>query len=136
MRILAAIGTTAIAIAIAAAFFFFGGYFNVAASAPDPGFVNWVLAKVRMASIDHRARVTSPLNLDETEVVRAGARASSKARVGIARFALPHLSTRWGALHGTQERGTPKRIEFSWMALISAAVSGFPTPFNFIQTNL
>jgi len=61
----AASGTAVIAIAIGGAVFFFGGYFNVAASAPDPGFVNWVLTKVRMP-IDHPARVTGPLNLDDT----------------------------------------------------------------------
>ena len=75
MRILAAIGAIAILIAIAAAFFFFGGYFNVAASTSDPGFVNWVLTKVRMASVDHRARDASPVNLDDPEIVHAGARA-------------------------------------------------------------
>jgi mono/diheme cytochrome c family protein len=75
MRILAVMGAMAIAIAIGAAFFFFGGYFNVAANAPDPGFINWAVAKVRMASIDHRARVSSPLNLDDVAIVRAGARA-------------------------------------------------------------
>ncbi len=40
MRILAGIGAVAIILAVGAAVFFFGGYFNVAASAPDPGIVN------------------------------------------------------------------------------------------------
>jgi mono/diheme cytochrome c family protein len=75
MRILAGIGVLAIIIAVGAAVFFFGGYFNVAASVPDPGIVNWALAKVRSASIDRHARLASPANLDDPETVRVGARA-------------------------------------------------------------
>ena len=78
MRTLAAIGVLAIIIVIGAAAFFFGGFYNVAASAPDPGIVNWALVKVRMASIDRRARFTSPVNLEDPEIVRAGARAFSE----------------------------------------------------------
>ena len=44
MRILAGIGALAIVIAVGAAVFFFGGFFNVAASEPDPEIVNWVLS--------------------------------------------------------------------------------------------
>ena len=78
MRILAAIGALAIILVVGAAVFFFGGYFNVAASAQDPGIVSWALIKVRMASIDHHARLASPVNLDDAEIVRAGARAFSE----------------------------------------------------------
>ena len=78
MRTLAVIGALAIVIAVCAAVFFFGGYFNVAASEPNPGIVNWALVKVRMASIDRRARLASPVDLDSLEVVRAGARAFSE----------------------------------------------------------
>ena len=78
MRTLAAIGALAIVIAVGAAIFFFGGYFNVAASDSNPGIVNWALVKVRMASIDRRARLASPVDLDSLEVVRAGARAFSE----------------------------------------------------------
>ena len=78
MRTLAVIGALAIVIAVGAAAFFFGGYFNVAASEPNPGIVNWALVKVRMASIDRRARLASPVDLDSLEVVRAGARAFSE----------------------------------------------------------
>jgi mono/diheme cytochrome c family protein len=78
MRTLAVIGALAIVIAVGAAVFFFGGYFNVAASEPNPGIVNWALVKVRMASIDHRARLASPVDVDSPEVVRAGARAFSE----------------------------------------------------------
>ena len=79
MRTLAAIGVLAIIIiVVGAAVFFFGGFYNVAASAPDPGIVNWALVKVRVASIDRRARFTSPVNLEDPEIVRAGARAFSE----------------------------------------------------------
>jgi mono/diheme cytochrome c family protein len=78
VRILAGIGALAIVIAIAAAVFFFGGFYNVAASEPDPGIVNWALTKIRMASIDRHARLTSPVDLDSPEVIRAGARAFSE----------------------------------------------------------
>ena len=74
MRILAAIGILAIVIAAGAAAFCFGGYLNVAASEPDFGIVNWALMKIRMASIDRRARDTSPIDLDSPDLVRAGAR--------------------------------------------------------------
>ena len=75
MRILAGIGVLAIVVAVGAAFFFFGGFFNVAASEPDPGVVNWALIKVRMASIAHHANVNSPINLDDASIVQAGAKA-------------------------------------------------------------
>ena len=75
MRTLAGIGAVAIILAVGAAVFFFGGYFNVAASAPDPGIVKWALTKVRTASIDRRAGLAPPGNLDDPEIVRAGARA-------------------------------------------------------------
>jgi mono/diheme cytochrome c family protein len=78
MRILAGIGALAIIIAVGAAVFFFGGYFSVAASEPDPGIVKWALTKVRAASIDHHARLAAPGNLDDPEIVRAGARAFSE----------------------------------------------------------
>ena len=71
MRTLAGIGILAIVIAVGAAVFFFGGFFNVAASEPNPGIVNWALVQVRMASIDRRANVASPVDLDNPEVVRA-----------------------------------------------------------------
>ena len=78
MRNLAVIGVLAIVIAVGAAVFFFGGYFNVAASEANPGIVNWALVKVRMASIGRRASSASPIDLNSPEVVRAGARAFSE----------------------------------------------------------
>jgi len=75
MRILALIGLLAIVLAVAATIFFFGGFFNVAASQPDPDIVNWVLAKVRMASISRHADGNVPVGLENPDIVRAGARA-------------------------------------------------------------
>jgi mono/diheme cytochrome c family protein len=75
MRILAYIGALAIIVAVGAAIFFFGGFFSVAASEPDPGIVDWALVKVRMASVERHAREISVVNLDDPEMVRAGARA-------------------------------------------------------------
>ena len=75
MRILAFIGVLAIIVAVGAAVFFFGGFFNVAASDPNPGIVNWALVNVRMASVERHARETTPPNLDDPQVVRSGARA-------------------------------------------------------------
>lgn len=72
---LALIGALAIIVAIGAAVFFFGGYFSVAAAEPDPDVVNWALIKVRMASIARHGRVTSPVNLDDQEIIRTGAQA-------------------------------------------------------------
>jgi mono/diheme cytochrome c family protein len=75
MRILAGIGVLAILIAVGAAAFFFGGFFNIAASEEDPAIVNWALIKVRMASISRHARDASPVNLEDPTIVRAGAQA-------------------------------------------------------------
>lgn len=75
MRILAFIGALAIVLAVGSAIFFFGGFFSVAASEPDPGLVNWALVKVRMASIERHAHEISPVNLGDPEMVQAGARA-------------------------------------------------------------
>jgi mono/diheme cytochrome c family protein len=75
MRILAGIGVLAIVIAVGAAVFFFGGFFNIAASEEDPAIVNWALIKVRMASISRHANAVSPINLEDPNIVRTGAQA-------------------------------------------------------------
>jgi mono/diheme cytochrome c family protein len=75
MRTLAYIGVLAIIAAIGAAIFFFGGFFNVAASEPNPGIVNWALVKVRMASVERHAQEAAAVNLDDPATVRSGARA-------------------------------------------------------------
>ena len=75
MRLLAIIGLLAIVAAIAAAVFFFGGFYSVAATAEEPGFVNWALIRVRMASIDRHAADQPPPKLDDPALVQTGARA-------------------------------------------------------------
>jgi mono/diheme cytochrome c family protein len=77
MRILALIGLLAIVLAVAGTVYFFGGFFNVAASQPDPDIVNWALEKVRMASVSRHALVNSPVDLESPDVIHAGARAFS-----------------------------------------------------------
>src|SRR5664279_5205586 len=57
MRILAAIGALAIIIGIAAAVFFFGGFYSVAGTAEDPAIVHWGLGQVRAASINEAGSV-------------------------------------------------------------------------------
>lgn len=74
-KFLAVVGFLAIVAAIAKAVFFFGGYFNVAATSPDPGIVNWALAQVRLASIGRHAQDAPPMSLDDPAVVQEGARA-------------------------------------------------------------
>ena len=75
MRLLAFVGALGIIVAIAAAAFFFGGFFNIAASDQDPAPVAWALIHVREASIDHHATDTPPASLDDPAMVKAGARA-------------------------------------------------------------
>ncbi len=74
MRFLALIGFLAIVLGIAAAVFFFGGFYSVAGTKPDPGIVAWALTRVRNASIDRHAIEGPTLALDDPAVVRAGAR--------------------------------------------------------------
>jgi mono/diheme cytochrome c family protein len=75
MRVLLTlIGALAIIVAIGAAVFFFGGFFNVAANEEDPGIVNWALIKVRSVSIARHDGARSPVNLDDPKIIRAGAR--------------------------------------------------------------
>ena len=77
--LLAIVGFLAIIVAIVAAGFFFGGFYNVAASEDDPQIVSWALPKVREASIDrHSAGLKPPMSLDDQAVVQAGARAFAK----------------------------------------------------------
>jgi mono/diheme cytochrome c family protein len=75
MRILALIGALAIVLAVAGAVFFFGGYYNLAASEDDPAIVNWALTSVRDASVARRADAAPPISLDDPATAVAGARA-------------------------------------------------------------
>jgi mono/diheme cytochrome c family protein len=74
MRVLAAIGALALIVAIALAGFFFGGYYSVAATAEEPGFVSSLLVRTRMASVARHATDQPPGNLDDAAIVQAGAR--------------------------------------------------------------
>jgi mono/diheme cytochrome c family protein len=75
MKLLAAIGALAIIVAIGALVFFFGGFYNIAATQPDPAPVAWALQHVREASINRRAKETPPVSLEDPAIVQAGARA-------------------------------------------------------------
>jgi mono/diheme cytochrome c family protein len=72
---LALIGLLAFLGAIGAGVYFFGGYYNVAATAEEPAFVKWLLVQVRKASVAKHATETPPMSLDDAAVVREGARA-------------------------------------------------------------
>lgn len=74
MRFLAFIGALAIIVAVAAAVFFFGGFYNVAQSADNPAIVNWALASVRGASVVAHATDQAPANLGDPETIKAGAK--------------------------------------------------------------
>ena len=76
-KFLAVVGLLGILGAIGAAVFFFGGYYNVAASAEEPAIVKWALVHVRTASIARHAKDKPPASLDDPALVKAGARAFS-----------------------------------------------------------
>ena len=75
MKFLSLIGALAIIIAVAAAVFFFGGFYNVAATQPDLGIVAWALEHVRDASINRHAVDQPPMSMEEPATIQAGARA-------------------------------------------------------------
>jgi mono/diheme cytochrome c family protein len=82
MRTLSAIGALAIVVAVAAAVFFFGGFYSVAGTTEEPGIVKWGLTQVRMASVKHHADDSPPTTFNNTTNVQAGAR--EFARLGCA----------------------------------------------------
>jgi mono/diheme cytochrome c family protein len=75
MRILAFIGALAVLCAVAAAIFFFGGFWSVAEDQDNPAVVDWALAAVRAASVARHATEAPPASLDDPATVKAGARA-------------------------------------------------------------
>ncbi len=75
MRFLSLIGALAIVVAVAAAIYFFGGFYTVAATQPDLAIVDWALKTVRMASVSRHATEQPPVSLEDAAVVQAGARA-------------------------------------------------------------
>src|SRR5260370_8812454 len=83
MKSLSLIGALAIIIAIAAAVFFFGGFYNVAATPPDLGIVAWALEHVRDASINRHAVDNPPLSMEDPATIHTAARAfASRGCVG------------------------------------------------------
>lgn len=74
MRILALVGALAIVVAVAAAIFFFGGFYSVA-QIELKGVVGWALESVRTASVARHAEASPPISLDDPATVQAGARA-------------------------------------------------------------
>ena len=74
MRLLALIGALAILLVIGAAVFFGGGYYSVAGTAEEPAVLKWILAKVRMASVNRHAGDYSPAGFDSPAKVQDGAR--------------------------------------------------------------
>jgi hypothetical protein len=74
VRLLAFIGFLAIAGAIGAAVFFFGGFYSVAGTAYEPGIVKWALVHVRQASVNRNATDQPPMSLDDPALIQAGAR--------------------------------------------------------------
>jgi hypothetical protein len=78
LKLLGIVGLLAIIGAVFAAGFFFGGFFNVAASEDDPDIVNSVLENVRAASIARHATVKPTVSLDDPAMLRAGAKSYSE----------------------------------------------------------
>jgi mono/diheme cytochrome c family protein len=75
MKLLSLIGALAIIVGVAAAVFFFGGFYNIGATQTDPGIVVWALTHVREASINRHAVDKPPVAMDDPTVIQAGARA-------------------------------------------------------------
>jgi mono/diheme cytochrome c family protein len=75
MRILSVIGALAIVGAVAAAGFFFAGFYNIAATQPDLPIVAWALEHVREASISRHAVDRPVISMDDPETIETGARA-------------------------------------------------------------
>jgi len=75
---LALIGFLAIVGAIAAAVYFFGGFYSVAGTAEEPAIVKQVLINVRKASVSKQATDQPPSGYDTPASVQAGAKAFSQ----------------------------------------------------------
>ena len=73
VKFLAFIGVVAICVGVAAAVFFFGGFYSVAGTDADPALVDRMLIQVRQASIARHA--TDPAPAEDASAVQAGARA-------------------------------------------------------------
>ena len=73
LKFLALVGLLGIVGAIGAGVYFFGGFYNVAATYEEPKVVEWALIKVRTASMKRHAKDRPPADLDSR--VPAGAKA-------------------------------------------------------------
>ena len=91
MKILSLIGALATIIAVAAAVFFFGGFYNVAATQPDLGVVAWALEHVRDASINRHAIDQPPVSMEDSATIQTGARAFASQQ----RSPPVHPDARW-----------------------------------------
>jgi mono/diheme cytochrome c family protein len=78
MRFLAFIGLLAIIAAVVLAGYFFGGFYNVAATAEDPAPVASALIRVRTAAIARRAHDRPPPGFDDPGTIQNGARQYAK----------------------------------------------------------
>jgi mono/diheme cytochrome c family protein len=76
--LLGIIGLLAVLGGIFAAGFFFGGFYNVAASEDDPDIVNGTLDHVRAASVARHATDTPSASLNDPALVQAGAKSFSQ----------------------------------------------------------
>jgi len=76
--LLAIIGALGIIVALAAAGFFFGGFYSVAGTQEDLVPVHWALVQVRTASIKRQATDQPPANFDDPATVKAGAKIYSE----------------------------------------------------------
>jgi mono/diheme cytochrome c family protein len=74
-NIFAFFGLAAIVCGVAAAVFFLGGFYSVAATAWEPPIVRWALIAVREASVARHAADAPPAGFDKEAGLRAGARA-------------------------------------------------------------
>jgi hypothetical protein len=77
LNFLAAIGVLALISVVAAATYFFGGFYNVAGSAGDSDLVTWPLTRIRTASIARHANDTPSISRNDPANVQAGAQAFS-----------------------------------------------------------
>ncbi len=78
LKFLALIGLLGILIAIAAAVYFLGGFYSVAANVEEPGIVKWALTQVREASIARHATIRPPGSLGDDATVQTGAKVYSE----------------------------------------------------------
>jgi mono/diheme cytochrome c family protein len=75
MRFLSYVGALAILIAIAGAVYFFGGFYNVAATAPETELVAAALRRIRIASVEHHGVEKPAISMDDQGMIERGARA-------------------------------------------------------------